>query len=406
MTTRRLPRWHEVKPLIGTENPFKNRRARALARAANIWDLRALAKQHTPAAVFDYTDGAAGAELALHRAREVFNRIEFEPRVLRDVANLDTKTEILGVSSALPIVLAPTGFTRMMHHAGEPAVAAVAAKVGIPYCLSTLGTTSIEDLASAVPNVRRWFQLYLMRDRSLRAGLLERAAAGDYDTLMLTVDAPVAGIRNRDIRNGLTVPPKLSLSTLANMSRYPSWWFNVLTTEPLEFATLRSSEGTVADLMNKVFDPSLTPADVTWARETWPGKLVVKGVQSVADAKLLSELGVDGIVLSNHGGRQLDMAPVPLEQLPLVKEAVGESISVFIDGGVLSGGDVVAAVALGADAVLIGRAYLYGLMAGGQAGVQRAVDILQQEIRTTMSLLGARSVSELTPDFVRFRSPI
>jgi len=404
MTTRRLPRWHEVKPLLGTENPFANRRAHALARAANIWDLRALAKRRTPAAVFDYTDGAAGDELALTRAREVFGRLEFEPRVLRDVSNLDTSTEILGAVSALPIVLAPTGFTRMMHHAGEPAVAAVAAGIGIPYCLSTLGTTSIEDLASAVPSARRWFQIYLMRDRSLRTGLLERAAVAGYDTLMLTVDAPVAGIRNRDIRNGLTVPPKLSLSTLANMSRYPSWWFNVLTTEPLEFATFRSSEGTVADLMNKVFDPSLTPADVTWARETWPGKLVVKGVQSVADAILLADLGVDGIVLSNHGGRQLDRAPVPLEQLPQVKAAVGGHVAVFIDGGVLTGGDVVAAVALGADAVLIGRAYLYGLMAGGQAGVQRAIDILQQEIRTTMALLGARSISELDPGSVRILS--
>ncbi|MSO26457.1 MAG: alpha-hydroxy-acid oxidizing protein [Candidatus Nanopelagicales bacterium] len=405
MTARRLPRWHEVKPLIGAENPFKNRRARALSRAASIWDLRALAQRHTPSAVFDYTDGAAGDELALKRAREVFSRIEFAPRVLRDVSNLDTSTEILGASSALPIVLAPTGFTRMMHYEGEPAVAAVAARVGIPYSLSTLGTTSIEDLANAVPNVRRWFQLYLMRDRSPSLELLERATAAGYETLILTVDAPVAGIRRRDVRNGLTIPPKLSLSTLANMSRYPAWWFNVLTTDPLEFATFRSSEGTVADLMNRVFDPSLTAADVEWARASWAGKIVVKGVQSVQDAQLVADLGVDAIVLSNHGGRQLDKAPVPLEQLPLVKATVGENLSIFIDGGVMSGSDVVAAVALGADAVLIGRAYLYGLMAGGQAGVQRAVDILQQEIGTTMSLLGARSINELTPDCVRFRAP-
>ncbi|PHX60776.1 MAG: alpha-hydroxy-acid oxidizing enzyme [Actinobacteria bacterium] len=404
MTTRRLPRWHEVKPLLGTENPFTNRRAHALARAANIWDLRALAKRHTPAAVFDYTDGAAGDELALTRAREVFGRLEFEPRVLRDVSNLDTSTEILGAVSALPIVLAPTGFTRMMHHEGEPAVAAVAASSGIPYSLSTLGTTSIEDLARAVPTARRWFQLYLMRDRSPSRELLERAAAGGYDTLILTVDAPVAGLRHRDVRNGLTIPPKLSISTLANMSRYPAWWFNVLTTEPLEFATFRNTEGTVADLMNRVFDPSVTPADVKWAREVWAGKIVVKGVQSVQDAQILADQGVDAIVLSNHGGRQLDKAPVPLEQLPLVKAAVGGNMSLFIDGGVMSGSDVVASVALGADAVLIGRAYLYGLMAGGQAGVQRAVDILQQEIRTTMALLGARSISELNPESVRIRS--
>jgi L-lactate dehydrogenase (cytochrome) len=394
MTTRRLPKWHEVKPLLGTENPFTNRRAHALARAANIWDLRSLAKRHTPAAVFDYTDGAAGDELALTRAREVFGRLEFEPRVLRDVSNVDTRTEILGTVSALP----------MMHYQGEPAVAAVAASSGIPYSLSTLGTTSIEDLALAVPTARRWFQLYLMRDRSPSLELLERAAASGYDTLILTVDAPVGGLRHRDVRNGLTIPPKLSISTLANMSRYPAWWFNVLTTEPLEFATFRNTEGTVADLMNRVFDPSVTPADVKWAREVWAGKIVVKGVQSVQDAQILADLGVDAIVLSNHGGRQLDKAPVPLEQLPLVKAAVGGSMSVFIDGGVMSGSDVVASVALGADAVLIGRAYLYGLMAGGQAGVQRAVDILQQEIRTTMALLGARTVSELDSASVRVRS--
>lgn len=404
MITRRLPRWHEVKPLIGLNNPLTERRVRALARSASIWDLRALAKRHTPAAVFDYTDGAADDELSLRRAREVFSRIEFEPRVLRDVSNIDTSTEILGATSQLPLVMAPTGFTRMMHHEGEPAVAVVAARVGIPYSLSTLGTTSIEDLAKAAPDVRRWFQLYLMRDRSKSLELLERATAAGYDTLILTVDAPVAGIRRRDVRNGLTIPPKLSLSTLANMSRYPAWWFNVLTTEPLEFATFRNSEGTVADLMNRVFDPSLTAADVEWARASWAGKIVVKGVQSVQDAQIIADLGVDAIVLSNHGGRQLDRSPVPLEQLPLVKAEVGENLSIFIDGGVMCGGDVVAALALGADAVLIGRAYLYGLMAGGQSGVQRAVDILQQEIETTMSLLGARSIKELRPDCVRLRN--
>jgi L-lactate dehydrogenase (cytochrome) len=357
-----------------------------------------------PHAVFDYTDGAAGQdEASLRRARSAFARVEFQPRVLRDVRAVDTSTTILGETSALPLVFAPTGFTRMMHSAGEPAVARVAQRLGIPYGLSTLGTTSIEELAVAVPGVRRWFQLYLMTDRGYGVELVDRARDAGYDTIILTVDTPVAGRRHRDVRNGLTIPPQLTPRTLADMAVHPRWWMNLLTSEPLSFATLTSTEGTVADLIGRVFDPSITIDDLDWLRSVWSGRLVVKGIQTVDDAVLVAQHGADGVILSTHGGRQLERAPVPFEVLPRVREALDARVEVLIDGGVLSGADVVAAVCQGATAVAVGRAYLYGLMAGGEAGVQRVGDLLAEEIATTMQLLGRTSVSELGPDCLRLR---
>jgi L-lactate dehydrogenase (cytochrome) len=376
---------------------------RRLARAATIGDLRELARRTVPRAVFDYTDGAAGAELSIRRSREAFARVEFRPSVLRDVSVVDTTTTVLGRPSSLPVTLAPTGFTRLMHTEGERAVVRVAERAGIPYGLSTMGTTSLEDVAAAAPDARRWFQLYLWRDREASAGLVERAKAAGYEALVLTVDTPVAGPRLRDVRNGFTIPPALSLRTMANAARHPRWWVDLLTTEPLEFASLSSWGGTVAELADRVFEPAATLADLRALRAAWPGALVVKGVQTPDDARAVVEEGVDAIVVSNHGGRQLDRAPTPLEQLPEVLAAVAGRAEVHLDGGVLDGADVVAAVALGATSVLVGRAYLYGLMAGGERGVQRAVDILRAEVARTLQLLGVPSVAELTPDRVRLR---
>ena len=403
MVTRRVPRWSEVSQVVRPRFLPGDATDRRLARAATISDLRALARRTVPRAVFDYTDGAAGAEISLRRSREAFERVEFRPSVLRDVSVVDTSTTVLGARSAVPFVLAPTGFTRLMHTAGEPAVARVAQRAGLPYGLSTMGTTSLEDLAAAAPDVRRWFQLYLWRDRQASKDLVRRAEAAGYEALVLTVDTPVAGPRLRDVHNGLTIPPALSLRTMANAAVHPRWWIDLLTTEPLTFASLHSWGGTVAELADRVFEPAATLTDLRDLRAAWPGKLVVKGVQTADDARAVVDEGVDAVVVSNHGGRQLDRAPTPLEELPHVVRAVAGRAEVYLDGGVLDGADVVAAVAAGAQAVLVGRAYLYGLMAGGERGVQRAVDLLTGEVARTLQLLGVPSVAELTPDRVRLR---
>jgi L-lactate dehydrogenase (cytochrome) len=266
-----------------------------------------------------------------------------------------------------------------------------------------MGTTSLEALAAAAPGARRWFQLYLWRDREASAALVERARVAGYEALVLTVDTPVAGPRLRDVRNGFSIPPALTLKTFANAAVHPNWWIDLLSTPPLEFASLRSWGGTVADLVDRVFEPAATVADVAALRASWPGALVVKGVLTVDDARAVVDAGADAVVVSNHGGRQLDRALTPLEQLPAVVTAVGDRAEVYVDGGVRDGADVVAAVALGARAVLVGRAYLYGLMAGGERGVQRAADILTTEITRTMQLLGVASVPELTAERVRLR---
>lgn len=403
MTKRRLPRPAEILPLIGRPDRTKTRLQRRLERCANVWDVRALARRRVPPAVFDYTDGAAGSEATLDRSRAAYDRVEFTPRVLRDVSTVDLRVPMLGQESALPFAFAPTGFTRMMNHLGEPAVASVARKFGIPYGLSTLGTTSVEALAAAAPDTRRWFQLYVWRDRQASEALIQRVLAHGYDTLILTVDTAVGGIRLRDVRNGLTIPPQLSVRTMAQMAMYPRWWMNVLTTEPLEFASLSTTGGSVGDLLTRVFDPGVTAADISWLRSVWTGSLMLKGVQSLQDARLAADLGVDAIVLSNHGGRQIDKGNVPLELLPSVVDDIGDRVEVYVDGGIMSGSDVVAALAFGARGVLVGRAYLYGLMAGGSDGVARVASILEKEIRTTMQLLGATSISDLDRSMVRLR---
>jgi L-lactate dehydrogenase (cytochrome) len=400
---RRVPRWSSFSELIRPRRLPGDAVDRRLGRAATIGDLRQIARHRVPQAVFDYTDGAAGAEVSLRRSREAFERVEFHPNVLRDVSVVDPSTTLLGAPSALPLAFAPTGFTRLMHTEGETAVGRVAERVGIPYALSTMGTTSVEALAAVAPGARRWFQLYLWRDREASAALVERARAAGYEALVLTVDTPVAGPRLRDVRNGFSIPPALTVRTFANAAVHPRWWIDLLTTPPLEFASLRSWGGTVAELVDRVFEPAATMADVAALRASWPGALVVKGVLGADDARAVVDAGADAVVVSNHGGRQLERAATPLEQLPCVAEAVGDRAEVYVDGGVLDGADVVAAIALGARACLVGRAYLYGLMAGGERGVQRAADILTQEITRTMQLLGVTRVAELTPERASLR---
>ncbi|WP_116040617.1 alpha-hydroxy acid oxidase [Amycolatopsis palatopharyngis] len=403
MTQRRVPRPAELAEILRPRPIVLNPTERRLAKAHTIADLRTIARKRSPRAVFDYTDGAAELEDSLRRARQAFRNIEFRPNVLRGVAEVDTGTDILGVRSALPFAFAPTGFTRMMNHEGERAVATVAQREGIPYALSTMGTTSIEDVAAAAPRARKWFQLYVWRDRSAGKDLMQRAWESGYDTLMLTVDTPVGGARMRDVRNGLTIPPALTLRTFLDGAMHPAWWINLLTTEPLTFASLSSWGGTVADLINKMFDPTLDYEALDWVRASWPGKLVVKGIQNPDDAAEIVKHGAEAVVLSNHGGRQLDRAPTPLELLPPTLDAVGDDAEVWLDTGILSGGDIVAALARGAQTCLIGRAYLYGLMAGGERGVQRTVDILRAEIVRTMQLLGVRSIAELSPTHATLR---
>jgi L-lactate dehydrogenase (cytochrome) len=404
VTSRRRPRWSELQPLLRPRGVPLSTTERRLAAVASIPDLRLLARRRAPRAVFDYTDGAAGEEISLRRSREAYARVEFQPHMLRDVSAVDTSTSLLGRPSALPLMFAPTGFTRMMHTDGEPAVGRVAARTGIPYALSTMGTTSIERLAAGDPDGRRWFQLYLWRDRGASRDFVVRARESGYEALVLTVDTPIPGARLRDVRNGLTIPPSLTVRTFTEAALHPGWWFDLLTTEPLEFASLNRFEGTVAELVGKMFDPSATIADVSWLRSIWDGPLIVKGIMTVADARAAVDAGADAVIVSNHGGRQLDKAPTPFEVLPAVVDAVGADVEVYVDGGILSGSDVVAAVASGARGALVGRAYLYGLMAGGERGVQKTADILRAEIAGTMALLGVTRVCDLRREHVRLRT--
>jgi L-lactate dehydrogenase (cytochrome) len=398
---RQVPKWRELKPLLRPRPFDPNPTRRRLASALTIADLRSIARRRTPRSVFDYTDGAAGDEISLRRARGLFRDVEFQPSILRDVSGADMTTHLLGKPSALPFALAPTGFTRLMHHEGERAVVRVAARRDIPYALSTMGTTSIEDVAAAAPDARKWFQLYVWRDRATAEDLMSRAKEAGFEALILTVDVPVAGPRLRDARNGFSIPPALTMRTVLDAATHPAWWINLLTTPPLTFASLTESGGTVAELIDALFDPSMTITDLEWLRSFWDGPLIIKGIQTVDDARRVVDAGADAVVLSNHGGRQLDKAPVPLRLIPDVLDAVGDRTEVWADTGIMAGADIVAAIALGARATLTGRAYLYGLMAGGERGVDRAVEILSREVRRTMQLLGVRTIDELSPAHVK-----
>jgi L-lactate dehydrogenase (cytochrome) len=387
--------WRFVAPTFRVErDPW--------GRVVTSEDFRRRARRRTPRSVFDYVEGSAERELSATRAVAAFEQLVFHPHVLRDVAAVDPTTTILGRAASFPVVFGPTGFTRMMHASGEPAVARSAARAGIPYVLSTLGTTSVERLTSEARETDRWFQLYVSKDRGRMRDLVARAAAADFRTLVLTVDVPVAGARHRDTHNGLTVPPALTPRTLVGMVRKPRWLFDTLTTEPVRFESLGAADDVMA-LLDEVFDASVTLRDVEWLRSEWRGPLVIKGVQRVDDARAVVDAGVDAVAVSNHGGRQLDRAATPLALLPRVADALGDRAEVYLDGGVRSGADVAASVALGARAAFVARPYLYALMAGGERGVDHLASVLLKDYVRTLRLLGATSTAGLTRDLVGLR---
>ena len=380
---------------------------RRLARAASVADLRRIAKRRTPSGVFDYIDGAAEDERTLAANSADFGRITFRPRVLRDVGVVDASTTVLGRPTALPLVLAPTGFTRIADPQGELAVARAATRAGLPYALSTLGTRSIEEMAAASGDGRRWFQVYVWRDRGLVRDMIERAAAAGYEALIVTVDTAVLGRRERDVRRGFSLPPKIGLDTIVEGAIHPGWTWRFVRAEPIRFANVTgrdvndgASAVTLAEYVNAQFDPGLSWADIEWMRTVWDGPIVLKGIQTVADAQLAAEHGIEAIALSNHGGRQLDDAPSPISLVAPVVDAVGDRLEVYCDGGVRRGSDIVKAVALGARACLIGRAYLSGLAAGGERGVDHVLGLLRDDVRRTMALVGAADIGALGRDLV------
>ena len=399
---RQFPKPSELAPLLKFSLPTLRRKKRRLEKAYTIWDLRDIAKKRTPKGPFDYTDGSAESEVSLERARQAFADLEFIPSILKDVSTADLTRTSLGEKFSMPLGIAPTGFTRMMQTEGEIAGARAAEKFGIPFTLSTLGTTTIEDVVTAAPNGRNWFQLYMWKDREGSMALVERAQRAGVKNLMLTVDVPAAGQRIRDYRNGLTVPPRLTAGTVINAIPRPAWWINFLTTPSIEFASMKNWEGTVGELLDYMFDPTMTWEDLKWIREQWNGTLTVKGIQNLEDAKKAAELGADAVLLSNHGGRQLDRAPVMLHLLNDIKKEFKKDYEIHIDTGIMHGADVLAAIALGAQFTYVGRAYLYGLMAGGQDGVERALEIMRTQMVRNMKLLGVNSLDELTPKHVRF----
>ncbi len=399
---RQFPKPSELAPLLQFTLPTIHRKRRRLKNAYTIWDLRDIAKKRTPKGPFDYTDGSAESETSLERARQAYRDLEFIPSILKDVSTADLTRTTLGQTFSMPFGIAPTGFTRMMQTEGEIAGARAAEKYNIPYTLSTLGTSTIESVVDAAPNGANWFQLYMWKDREGSMALVERAKKAGVTTLMLTVDVPVAGQRTRDYYNGLTVPPRLTAGTILNAIPKPAWWMNFLTTPPIEFASMKNWEGTVGELLDYMFDPTMTWDDLKWIREQWDGNLIVKGIQNLEDGKKAAKLGADAILLSNHGGRQLDRAPVMLHLLSDIKREFKKDFEIHIDTGIMHGADVLAAVALGAQYAYVGRAYLYGLMAGGQEGVEKALEIMRSQMVRNMKLLGVNSLDELKPSHVRF----
>ena len=397
-------RAREVRELFRVKVPPVCSDDRALASAYTVEDLRRAARRRVPRAVFGYMDGGSEDEITLARNVDAFRRVELVSRVLVDVDAVDPSTAMLSARLPAGFALAPTGFSRLVHFEGESAVARAAAAAGVPYTLSTVATTSIEDVATVAPTGTRWFQLYVARDREISKELMERARAAGYDVLVLTVDVPVSGARERDLRSGFTIPPAPSPRTLLNGVLHPTWSWRFLTSEPVSFANVTigpTAPVSVMEQIHQMFDPSVEWSDVEWMLEQWDGPMLLKGIMSATDARQAADVGVAGVVVSNHGGRQLDRAPATLDVLPEIVEAVGDRVDVLFDGGIRRGSDVVTALALGAKAAMVGRAYLYGLGAAGERGVARAIEILDGEVRRTMALLGARSVAELGPHVLR-----
>ncbi|MGH3181081.1 MAG: alpha-hydroxy acid oxidase [Streptosporangiaceae bacterium] len=379
---------------------------RRLSACHDLADLRVAGRRLTPRPVFDYVDGGADEELSVRANTRAFRRWRFQPRALVNVSDADTSAAFLGSVAPLPLALAPTGYTRMMHPAGEIGAARAAQRHGLPYTLSTMATTTIEAVPEAVSSQPTgpgrppgqpdlWFQLYILRDSGLNKELVDRAAAARYRVLVVTVDCFVTGHRTRDRRNGLVIPPELTARTLASIAGKPGYWVRMLRSPAIDFANFTGHSAVTIEHTGLLFNPAITWDDIAELRARWPGQLVIKGPLGPADARRAVAAGADGLQLSNHGGRQLDRAVPPADMIAAVREAVGPEVSVLADSGIRHGSDIAVALALGADACAVGRAYLYGLMAGGEAGVDKALDILAAQFKRTMQLLGVRSVAEL-----------
>lgn len=382
---------------------------RRLRSCASVEDFRRVAKRRLPHGVFDYIDGGAEDERTLADNVAAFGRYGFKPRILRDVSRLDTSSSIFGRAVSMPLVLAPTGFTRIAHSQGELAVTRAADRAGIPCSLSTMGTRSIEELA-AVGDGDKWFQIYTWKDRALVKELVDRARTAGFTAVWLTVDTAVLGRRERDVRRGMTLPPKIGPGTIVDGAIHPAWTWDFLRNEPITFANvigLSDEDGstavTLSEHMARQFDPALSWDDVDWLRSIWDGPIVLKGVQTVADAKQAVSMGVDGIALSNHGGRQLDDAPAPIDLVEPVRDEIGDGAAIICDGGVRRGSDIVKALALGADAVSMGRPYLYALGAAGERGVDQLLAFMREGMERTMALSGVRTVAEIDRSLVRRR---
>ncbi len=373
---------------------------RAMKHITCIEDLRLLHKRRVPKAFFDYADRGSYAEETLRANRDDLQKIKFRQRILVDVSKRDLSTTILGEPSAMPLILAPVGLLGMQHGDGEIHACRAAQAAGIPFTQSTMSICSIEDSASSVEKPF-WFQLYVMRDRGFIKALIERAIAAKCSALCLTVDLQVIGQRHQDIKNGMSVPPEWSLSKLFDFAIRPAWVKGVLQGKRRTFGNIAGHVKNTEDLTKlsawtaSQFDTSLNWKDVDWIRSIWPGKLIIKGIHDIEDAKLAVETGAQALVVSNHGGRQLDGAPSSIHVLPGIAEAVGDRIEIMFDGGIRSGQDVMRALALGARSCMLGRAYAYGLGAGGQAGVAKAIDIIRNELLTTMGLCGVNTVAEI-----------
>src|SRR5580704_7701882 len=384
----------EIRELIRVKPLELDATRRRLSACHDLADLRAVGRRLSPRPVFDYVDGGADEEVSLRANTRAFRQFRFQPRTLVDVSEADTSTAFLGSVTPLPLVLAPTGYTRMMHPAGEIAAARAAQKHGLPYTLSTMATTTIEDVAAAAqPDL--WFQLYILRDSGLNKELVDRAAAAKYRVLVVTVDCFVTGHRTRDRRNGLVIPPELTARTLVSIAGKPGYWTRMLRSPAIGFANFTGRDTVTIEDTGALFNPAITWDDIAELRARWPGRLVVKGPLGPADCLRAVSVGADGVQLSNHGGRQLDRVVPPVHTIATVRDIVGPDVAVLVDSGIRHGSDIAVALALGADACAIGRAYLYGLMAGGEPGVNKALDILTAQFKRTMQLLGVSSVAEL-----------
>ena len=390
-----------LRSVVRLQRIETDRIERRLKHAASVQDLRHIAKRRLPGGVFDYIDGAAEDERTLAANQAAFAAVSFRPRVLRGLPDISIDATLLGRPLAYPLVLAPTGFTRIADPAGELAVARAAERASLPYTLSTLSTRSIEEVR-AVSGGRLWFQVYAWRDRGLVKEMVDRAADAGYEALVLTVDTAVLGRRERDVRRGFSLPPAIGPRTFVDGALHPQWTWSFVRSEPIRFANVvgrevgdGASPVRLSDYINTQFDPALSWADVDWLRSVWTGPVLVKGIQTVADAVIAADSGVDAIVLSNHGGRQLDGAPATFDLVAPVADAVGGRTEIICDGGVRRGSDIVKALAAGATAAMAGRAYLYALGAAGERGVDRLLDWFRADIIRTMSLLGVGSIADL-----------